>query len=113
MKKALYGRKQAPRTWYSRIEAYFLKVGFSNVLMSTHCLLSLKMKGKCLLYVCILMTLYLLETVKSCFYEFKTYMIDEFEMSDLGVMHYFLGIEVVNGGDGIFLSMQKLLLSLT
>lgn len=28
LKKALYGLKQAPRAWYSRIEAYFLKVGF-------------------------------------------------------------------------------------
>ena len=30
LKKALYGLKQAPRAWYSRIEAYFLKVGFQK-----------------------------------------------------------------------------------
>ncbi|CAL9025584.1 unnamed protein product, partial [Prunus brigantina] len=28
LKKALYGLKQAPRAWYSRIDAYFTKVGF-------------------------------------------------------------------------------------
>ena len=28
LKKALYGLKPAPRAWYSRIEAYFRKVGF-------------------------------------------------------------------------------------
>ena len=28
LKKALYELKQAPRAWYSRIEAYFLKKGF-------------------------------------------------------------------------------------
>jgi len=30
LKKALYGLKQAPRAWYSRIEAYFLQVGFQK-----------------------------------------------------------------------------------
>ena len=28
LKKALDGLKQAPRTWYTRIEAYFMKTGF-------------------------------------------------------------------------------------
>ncbi|XP_060201925.1 uncharacterized mitochondrial protein AtMg00810-like [Lycium barbarum] len=32
---------------------------------------------------------------------------DEFEMSDLGLMHYFLGIEVVQSDDGIFISQKK------
>jgi len=30
-KAALYELKQAPRAWYSRIEAYFLKSGFFQV----------------------------------------------------------------------------------
>ncbi|XP_048231324.1 uncharacterized mitochondrial protein AtMg00810-like [Ricinus communis] len=32
---------------------------------------------------------------------------DEFEMSDLGLMHYFLGIEVMQSHDGIFISQKK------
>jgi len=28
LKKALYGFKQAPRAWYSRIKSYFMKEGF-------------------------------------------------------------------------------------
>ncbi|XP_028236523.1 uncharacterized protein LOC114415860 [Glycine soja] len=32
---------------------------------------------------------------------------DEFEMSDLGMMHYFLGIEVVQSNAGIFISQKK------
>lgn len=34
-------------------------------------------------------------------------MMDEFEMSDLGKMHYFLGLEVVQSEDGIFVSQKK------
>ena len=28
LKKALYGLKQAPWDWYSRIDSYFLSIGF-------------------------------------------------------------------------------------
>jgi hypothetical protein len=30
LKKALYGMKQAPRAWYSRIDAYLQQLGFEK-----------------------------------------------------------------------------------
>jgi len=41
------------------------------------------------------------------FDEFKKSMMNEFEMTDLGMMHYFLGIEIVQSDIGIFLSQKK------
>lgn len=41
------------------------------------------------------------------FDEFKKSMQIEFEMSDLGLMHYFLGIEVVQSANGYFISQKK------
>lgn len=41
------------------------------------------------------------------FIKFKRSMMDEFEMPDLGKMHYFLGLEVVQSNDGIFISQNK------
>ncbi|RVW90346.1 Retrovirus-related Pol polyprotein from transposon TNT 1-94 [Vitis vinifera] len=41
------------------------------------------------------------------FERFKKSMMVEFEMSDLGMMHYFLGIEVVQFDTGIFISQKK------
>lgn len=41
------------------------------------------------------------------FADFKKSMMDEFEMFDLGKMHYFLGLEVVQSDDGIFVSQKK------
>lgn len=38
---------------------------------------------------------------------FKHSMMTEFEMTDLGLMHYFLGIEVVQSATGIFVSQKK------
>ena len=39
--------------------------------------------------------------------EFKEDMMKTFEMSDLGLMHYFLGIEISQKNGGIFLSQKK------
>ena len=39
--------------------------------------------------------------------EFKKAMKTEFEMTDLGMMQYFLGIEVIQSEDGIFICHSK------
>ena len=39
--------------------------------------------------------------------EFKNCIMNSFEMSDLGLLHYFLGLEVKQGSDGIFISQRK------
>ena len=39
--------------------------------------------------------------------EFKASMMKSFEMSYLGLLHYFLGIEVLKSSDGIFISQGK------
>eukprot|EP00253_Pinus_taeda_P002408 PITA_02408 len=41
------------------------------------------------------------------FQRFKSHMVAEFEMIDLGELHYFLGIEVWQKEDGIFMSQAK------
>uniref|UniRef100_A0A0V0GTF5 Putative ovule protein n=1 Tax=Solanum chacoense TaxID=4108 RepID=A0A0V0GTF5_SOLCH len=38
---------------------------------------------------------------------FKKSMMVEFDMTDIGMMHYFLGIEVVQSADGIFITQKK------
>lgn len=39
--------------------------------------------------------------------EFKEVMNKEFEMIDLGLLKYFLGLEVVKGKEGIFMSLER------
>jgi hypothetical protein len=41
------------------------------------------------------------------FNDFKKSMMKEFEMSDLGLMHYYLGMEVVQSSGGIFICQRK------
>jgi hypothetical protein len=41
------------------------------------------------------------------FLEFKNSMVREFDMTDLGKMKYFLGVEVLQGPNGIHISQRK------
>jgi len=107
LKKALYGLKQAPRAWYSRIETYFVKVGFQKCLYEHSLFIKIGDGGK-LLIVCLYVDdLIFTGNDGAMFNEFKKSMMEEFEMIDLGKMHYFLGLEVVQFDDGIFISQKK------
>lgn len=44
--------------------------------------------------------------------DFKKSVMNEFDMSDLGLRHYFLGIEVVQSSAGIFISQKKYVLEI-
>ena len=44
---------------------------------------------------------------ESMFTKFKNSMKHEFDMTDLGKMRYFLGLEVLQRSDGVFISQKK------
>ncbi|CAL1361578.1 unnamed protein product [Linum trigynum] len=106
LKLTLYGLKQAPRAWYSRIESYFLKSGFSK--RPYEHTLFVKVEEYKMLVACLYVDdLIFTGNCTAMFDEFKKSMNSEFEMTDLGLMHYFLGIEVAQTEAGIFLCQKK------
>jgi hypothetical protein len=106
LKKALYGLKQTPRAWFSRIESYFLKEGFVRC-PSEHTLF-VKNQEKKILIVCIYVDdLVFTGSDERMFAEFKASMKQEFDMTDLGKMKFFLGVEIVQNDEGIYLSQRK------
>ena len=106
LKKALYGLKQAPRAWYSRIDAHLLNLGFTKSL-SEFTLYLRKVDDEILvvsLYVDdLLVTGSSMEQIDA----FKREMKDVFEMSDLGKMTFFLGMEVKQKQNEIFICQHK------
>jgi hypothetical protein len=98
--------KQAPRAWYSRIDNYFKANNFTKC-PHEHAMY-VKIKNGDILIVCIYVDdLILTGNNPNMFEEFKKTMIKEFEMSDIGLMSYYLGIEVRQKEDGIFISQQR------
>lgn len=104
--KALYGLKQAPRAWFSRIEAYFIKERFEK--SSNEQTLFIKRRGGKILIVSVYIDdLLFTGDDEELLDEFKQSMKKEFDMTGLGKMRYFLGIEVLQQEDGIFICQRK------
>ena len=107
LKKALYRLKQAPRAWYSYIDAYFNKEGFLKCPYEHTLYVKSGVDKKVLVVFLYVDDLIYMGNDSSMFIEFKNSMMKEFDMTDLGMMYYFLGIEVVQSSDGIFISHKK------
>jgi len=87
----LYGLKQAPWAWYSRIDNYLREMGFQRSEVDSN--LYFLAGEKPLILVLYVDDLFLTrdeQLIADC----KVNLAAKFEMKDLGLMHYFLGLEV-------------------
>ena len=100
MRKVLYGLKQAPRAWYSRIDSYMIKNGFNRSTSEPTLYTKINKEGQILIVY--LYVADLIFTGNLSIDMFKSAMKKEFEMIDLGLMKYFLGIQVTQNDKGIF-----------
>jgi len=105
--KALYGLKQAPRSWNKRINSFLHAIGFKKC-ASDHGLYVKTNDYGDLLILCLYVddVIFTGSNLKMIG-DFKHIMMKEFEISDLGLMSYFLGIEVIQGDDEIFIHQRK------
>eukprot|EP00253_Pinus_taeda_P035853 PITA_35853 len=106
LKKALYGLKQAPIAWYSRIDSYLLENGFENC-EGEPTLYIKENDGKILIVVLYVDDVIFTGNDDYLIKNFKAVMKEEFEMTDMGLLRYFLGIEVEQSENGIFISQAK------
>nr|GFB09022.1 putative RNA-directed DNA polymerase [Tanacetum cinerariifolium] len=107
LRKALYGLKQAPRAWYGRIKSYFKRQGFNKCPYEPTLFVRSDKEGELLIVSIYVDDLIVTGTTLSLIEKFKTSMKSKFEMSDMGEMHYFLGVEVVQNESGISICQKK------
>ena len=106
LKKALYGLKQAPRAWYSRIDTHFLDLGFTKNL-SEFTLYLRKVNDELLMVSLYVDDLLVTKSNMKQIDVFKREKEDVFEMTDMGKMTFFLGMEVKQKENEIFICQQK------
>ncbi|KAJ7951749.1 Retrovirus-related Pol polyprotein from transposon TNT 1-94 [Quillaja saponaria] len=106
LKKALYGLKQAPRAWYGKISEYLSFCGFkiSNSDSSMFVKRNFGVHVLVLLYVDDMII-----TGDNCIEITRLYddLAVRFEMKNLGEAGCFLGLEIEQGKNGVFLSQQR------
>ena len=93
LKKVVYGWKQAPRAWYSRIDDHLLNTGFNKSMNEST--LYIKVINHELIVVSLYVDdLLVTRSNEEMMKQFKVQMIQAFEMVDLGEMAFFLSLEI-------------------
>ncbi|KAA3487268.1 Retrovirus-related Pol polyprotein from transposon TNT 1-94 [Gossypium australe] len=92
---------------WSHLRLFFLKARFQKCPHEHTLLLKLEIMGKYSLCDYMLMTFFFFGNDSVMFDDCNKFMIDEFEMSDLGKMHYFFGLKVMQSNDEIYVSQKK------
>ncbi|GKA49389.1 putative ribonuclease H-like domain-containing protein [Tanacetum coccineum] len=104
--KALYGLHQAPRAWYGTLAKYLLDNGFQRGKIDQTLFIK-KQKGDILLVQVYVDDIIFGSTNKELCTEFEKLMHDKFQMSSMGELNFFLGLQVKQREDGIFISQDK------
>jgi hypothetical protein len=104
--KALYGSKQAPRAWYSRLSDKLQSLGFSS--SKADISLFYYRKGPVTVFLLVYVDdIIIASSSSSTTAGLLRALQGDFALKDLGPLHYFLGIEVKQTADGLCLSQHK------
>ncbi len=103
-------RLKMARAWYAQIDGYLMKLGFT--ISSANSNLYFKVVESMPLILVLYVDDLFITGAESLIIQYKREFASEFEMKDLGLMHYFLGLEVWKRPGGIFLSQEKYVVKL-
>lgn len=100
LSKALYGLRQAPRAWHAKLSKYLKSPGFVKCPYE-HAVYTRCEGGESLIIGVHVDDILVTGTRKSLIQQFKEEMSRNFDMSDLGRLSHYLGIEVIQTGEYI------------
>ncbi|GJY98216.1 retrovirus-related pol polyprotein from transposon TNT 1-94 [Tanacetum coccineum] len=106
LKKALYGLKQAPKAWYDRLKAFLIKHEYSMGMVD-NTLFTKKSKSHLIIVQIYVDDIIFGSTSQNLCDDFAKIMHDEFEMSMMGELNFFLGLQIKQMEDGIFFNQSK------
>ncbi|GJR95252.1 retrovirus-related pol polyprotein from transposon TNT 1-94 [Tanacetum coccineum] len=106
LKNALYGLKQAPKAWYDRLKAFLIKHEYS-IGMVDNTLFTKKSKSHLIIVQIYVNDIIFGSTSQNLCDDFAKIMHDEFEMSMMGELNLFLGLQIKQMEDGTFFNQSK------
>ncbi|KAJ0764103.1 putative RNA-directed DNA polymerase [Helianthus annuus] len=109
--KSLYGLKQAPRKWNEKLTSVLLEMGFVKSLCD-HSLFVLCKENVIVVLLVYVDDIVITGNSISEITHVKKSLSESFKIKDLGILKYFLGIEVLYSDEAICLSQRKYCLEL-
>ncbi|KAJ9555727.1 hypothetical protein OSB04_010341 [Centaurea solstitialis] len=104
--KALYGLKQAPRAWYDSLSQFLVESGYSKGKIDNT--LFIKREGEHIMLVQIYVDDIIFRSTCPNFCDtFSKLMMTRYEMSMMGELNFFLGLQVKQLSAGIFINQEK------
>lgn len=107
LRKALYGLKQAPRAWNKRIDSFLTQTGFRKCTVEHGVYIKVISNSDVLLLCLYVDDLVITGSNETEIEKLKLNLKSEFEMSDLGELAYFLGIEFLQTKKGVVMHQKK------
>ncbi|GJR48634.1 putative ribonuclease H-like domain-containing protein [Tanacetum coccineum] len=106
VEKAIYGLHQAPRAWYKTLSTYLLENRFQRGQIDKPLFIK-RGQGDILIVHVYVDDIIFRSTKKKLCIEFEKMMHKKFQMSSIGEFTFFLGLQVKQKEDGIFISQDK------
>ena len=103
LQKSLYGLKQAPRSWYAKMDSFLLSQNFERCKSDPNVYLK-KYEGNFLIIFIYCYDLIITGSTLASISFIKNVLHEAFEMSDLGMLRQFPGIEINQDFDGIMVT---------
>ena len=102
----MYGLKQAPRAWYARLDKYLQQKGFKRGSVDNNLYIKMDKESMIIIEVYVDDIIFGSDDDRLS-QEFAKDMQKEFEMSLLGELKFFLGLQISQQNNGIFISQSK------
>ena len=102
----MYGLKQAPRAWYERLRSHLIDSGFQIGKVDQTLFIKHSKKDILVIQIYVDDIIFGSTNEKLC-KEFADVMTKEFEMSHMGELSYFLGLQIKQLPNGIFITQEK------
>ncbi|GJX42105.1 retrovirus-related pol polyprotein from transposon TNT 1-94 [Tanacetum coccineum] len=106
LKKALYGLKHRYIAWYVRLKAFLIKHEYKMEMVDNTLFTKKKSSNLIIVQIYVDDIIFGLTCQDMCD-EFAKIMHDEFEMSMMGELNFFLGLQIKQMEDGIFFNQSK------
>ena len=105
--KSLYGLKQAPRHWFTKLSSALIAYGFQQYKADYTLFTKNSVNGDFLAVLIYVDDMIITASNQHILTDVKQYLSSQFHMKDLGILSYFLELEITHSYKGIFICQKK------